>query len=558
MIRRIMGKNNGENKMKIRYIILIALIMILACTPSVSAIVAEYDISADASGPALNLYHNQLFNVTVLEIQNMTALISISHDSTYLARVGSGATGAGTASWPSAASAPFTASISDATGLHEIGAGMISSTFVSNTSPEIAFYETTVIFSSWDVIGVTSSLINLTYDGFAFGLTPTYSNWPNVPPNKASNYNTSAFLVIRQQPTNPSYGVIKGMTPGSIRTAYSYSPLVTLTLSVSETGNFAKKLSNVSILLSDGTSGTTNVNGTVTLRFIPGDYNFAASKEGYATIFSSLGGYGQTGGLLYLTMSPYIGGIPAGYTQTTVHAIDGVTGNHIPGSTINTKCVTNGTWKNETTSNGISYVTCPSADTIDIYGSLPGTYTASLELGAVQGGDYYLPLYPPVPEAPIGFINLFVYLREAGTGFIIKNAAVTIRLPSGATSGQNTGTSGTAQFTVPNQTVIIISSNPAGYNGQSISKTMGTVDYQVTITLSRATTPTGVITPVTTDPITGDVITTAATLDIRTDREKDTDMFGQIRIAGPGLIDLGIVAIVFGLLGFIMKFTGSK
>jgi len=332
----------------------------------------------------------------------------------------------------------------------------------------------------------------------------------------------------------------------------AYNP-VSLIFSVSKTGEFETKLQGVNISISEGTSGTTDANGILEVFLDSGSYNYEASKPGYSSVFSALGGYGEVGGTLYLTMSPYTGGVPAGYTQTTVHAIDGVTGNHIPGSTINTKCVTNETWKNETTSNGISYVTCPSADTIDIYGSLPGTYTASLELGAVQGGDYYLPLYPPVPEAPIGFINLFVYLREAGTGFIIKNAAVTIRLPSGATSGQNTGTSGTAQFTVPNQTVIIISSNPAGYNGQSISKTMGTVDYQVTITLSRATTPTGVITPVTTDPITGDVITTAATLDIRTDREKDTDMFGQIRIAGPGLIDLGIVAIVFGLLGFITK-----
>jgi hypothetical protein len=261
------------------------------------------------------------------------------------------------------------------------------------------------------------------------------------------------------------------------------------------------------------------------------------------------------------------GSVPTGFIRTTVHTTDGLTGSQIIGTNINLHDVENSSWTNSTPdADGELIIDVLEGHTLDIYGSYPGVYTASAEYGATPGGDYYLPLYPPVPTAPENFVNLFVYMREAGNLLAISDVDVSFRYPSGTTVYSKSDSSGTAMQIVPNQTVIIIGATKTGWNGQSVSTTTGNFDDKfVTITLSRASAPTAaptagavVTNPATglpiTDPITGLPMTVAPMLDVRTPAEKDTDLLNQLRDAGPSIIGLCILAIIFGLLKMIMKF----
>lgn len=347
-----------------------------------------------------------------------------------------------------------------------------------------------------------------------------------------------------------------------------YAP-VNATFSISDNSLFSTKLSGVSVVLSNGQSGTTNATGMLGIAVTPpsSNYTYSLTKSGYITKpAQSLGGYGSTGGIVYDTMS--VGG--TGYVTTTVYLTDGSTGTPIVGGTLNLREVENNTWLNTTSTATGTLFNVTTGHTIDIYGSYPGVYTASAELGATPGGNYYLPLYM-YAAAPVGSVNLFVYLREAGTGYIIKNADVNIKWGTGgaSTASANTATSGTASFVVPNNTVITIESNPSGYNGQSMSLTTGTVDKQVTITLSKNTQgpgTTGTVTPTVTDPATGQPITVAPTYlpacnpnandyDAgQCSQNQDSALMANLRTNANGILDLGIVAVIFGLLGMIMKF----
>jgi hypothetical protein len=243
--------------------------------------------------------------------------------------------------------------------------------------------------------------------------------------------------------------------------------------------------------------------------------------------------------------------VPPVYARvTTLYAIDGNTGSKIVGATLAVKDATTGVWTNGTSSVSGLTVNTPYGNAIDIYGTYPGVYTGSSEVGAAAGGEYYLPMYPPVPAAPIGFVNIFVNVQDSSTNNIVDYAMVTFRLPSGATTGESTGTSGSVQYVAPNQTVIIIGLSKIGYTSISESLNSGPgPDVSRTIKLSRST----ITTIPTVTNIYGTVITTIPTIDSRTDAEKDKEMMGQLRDAGPGLISLCILAIIFGIFRMISK-----
>lgn len=254
----------------------------------------------------------------------------------------------------------------------------------------------------------------------------------------------------------------------------------------------------------------------------------------------------------YINSSTFFTGIsPITYIQTQLYAIDGNTGAKIVGATLAVKDTTTGTWTNGTSSVAGLTVSTPYGDLLDIYGTYPGVYTASSELSAVAGGDYYLPMYPPVSAASFGYTNVFINVQDSSTNNIIQDAMVTFRLPSGATTGESTGASGTARFTSPNNTVLIIGLSKSGYTStsQSISVDNTGADVQHTIKMSRATVTT---VPTITNTY-GTVITTVPTIDSRTDAQKDSAMMGQLREAGPGIISLCILGIIFGIIKMIMK-----
>jgi PKD repeat protein len=285
--------------------------------------------------------------------------------------------------------------------------------------------------------------------------------------------------------------------------------------------------------------------------------SFNASEVGTYTILLTVTNlYGVNSTSQQVVARSPDGAVPDGYTRTVVFVTDGGTGGIIVGATLNLRDVQNNTWKNGTsTALGTTFVSI-SGHTIDIYGSYPGVYTSSYELDAVAGGNYYLPLMPPVPSPPGGltggYVNLFVNVFDMATNNIIQHASVTAKLPTGATTGENTGTTGTVLFLVPNNTVIIIGASASGYQSISQSTTSGTgADKIVNVKLIRQTIT---VAPVVTDPGTGAIITAVPTVDSRTTNQKDVDMMNLLRDNGDTIISLAILAIIFGLLKMIMKF----
>jgi hypothetical protein len=350
---------------------------------------------------------------------------------------------------------------------------------------------------------------------------------------------------------------------------YNSTP-ITVAFNISNSANFTAKLSGVNIVVSNGQSGITGVFGNLTLPISPpsSTYTYSLIKTGYVTKSAQpLGGYGETGGSLYDTMDPDTGTLPAGYTRTTVYCTDGSTGTPIVGATLNIKDVQNSSWKNGTSSATGTIIDVIASHTLDIYGSYPGVYTASQELGTAPGGNYYLPLYT-YAAAPVGYVNLFIYLRESGTGTIIKNANVYAKWTEGGVQKSdtvNTANSGTAAFVVPNTTVIIYESSPSGFIGKSESLTTGIVDRQITLVLGRQMMTFATPTATVTNPATGEVITAQPTYlpscnpsandydAAQCSKNQDSSLMAQLRDAGPAIVGLAILAVVFGLLKMIFR-----
>ena len=340
-------------------------------------------------------------------------------------------------------------------------------------------------------------------------------------------------------------------------------PTANVIFDIALSGNFTQPISGALITISNGQTNTTLSDGRALIPVTPSSalYTYTITKTGYAGIFNAdLGNLGLNGGTAYLTLAPSTNTTPqAGYTRTTVYATDGSTGGTIVGATLNLRDVQNNTWVNATSTITGTIIDVQTGHTIDIYGTYPGVYTASSELGATAGGNYYLPLMPPLPTPPGGlgggYVNLIVNTFDASTNNMLPSVSLTTRLPTGATTGENSGISGTAVFLVPNNTVVILGASKAGYASMSQSFNSGTgADKIVNMKLTRATVTTAPVTPVVTDPGTGAVITAVPTIDARTSNQKDLDMMNLLRDNGGTIVSLAIVAILFGLLKMIMKF----
>jgi PKD repeat protein len=246
-------------------------------------------------------------------------------------------------------------------------------------------------------------------------------------------------------------------------------------------------------------------------------------------------------------------------TSTKVFATDASTGGVLVGATLNLRDVENNSWVNATSGMTGTTISVLEGHTIDIYGSYPGVYTSSQELGASPGGNYYLPLMPPLPTPPGGlaggYVNLVVNTYDYSSNNMLPSVSITAKLPSGSTTGESSGIAGTAIFLVPNNTVVILGASKTGYASMSQSINSGPgADKAVNMKMVRAVVTTAPVGPVVTDPSTGAVITAVPTIDSRTSNQKDTDMMNLLRDNGGTIISLAIVAILFGLLKMIMKF----
>ncbi len=192
------------------------------------------------------------------------------------------------------------------------------------------------------------------------------------------------------------------------------------------------------------------------------------------------------------TVTPTPTGPPAGYVRTRVYAKNGNTGGLITGATLSLRDVENSTWVNGTSSSVGLIIDVLIGHTIDVYGSYPGIYSPSQELGAIPGGDYNLPLYPYTIPPPVGKVNLMVAVYDSSTGYSLSGVNTYIfENGTGITDTRYTGAGGTATFLVTNNTIITITASKSGYisGSKSISSGSG-ADVFTIIDLTRLATAT--------------------------------------------------------------------
>jgi hypothetical protein len=252
------------------------------------------------------------------------------------------------------------------------------------------------------------------------------------------------------------------------------------------------------------------------------------------------------------TPTPIPGAIPAGYTRTYVQNIAGTSGGAVHNSNIYIKDVENSTWSNWTNdSDGTGYIDTLPSHTIDAYGTGTGYVSASRSGLSPFDGVYELVLWNSAdfPDAGTGNINLIVLVNDRTTSEAIVSASVSVTFPSGATNQYGTGAAGTAQFVVPNVSVINVRATKSGYN--SANKVITTSAFgpdTIRVELDKQT-----VTPViTATPFPGE-LTPRPTIDTRTDVEKDADIMNLIRDNGSTLVSLAIVVTIVSLIGLMRK-----
>ena len=257
-------------------------------------------------------------------------------------------------------------------------------------------------------------------------------------------------------------------------------------------------------------------------------------------------------------VSPTPTPLPSGTIRTYFQCVDGGTNGAVHGCDIQIHDTTTGVWANSSDdSDGTHYIDTPSTSTLSGYGSATGFNAASrlsvpakdtvyelimwddYNLGAPGSGD------PGDPGA--GNINLIVIVNDKDTQESL-DATVSVTIPSGATTGGSTGTSGSELFIVPNESVVKVTASKTGYT--KASKTITTSAFgpdTIRLELSKAVvTQTPVVTYTN---VYGTVVTT---VDTRSSDQKAQDMMDTVADAGPGLIDLGLAVVAMSLVAMLI------
>jgi hypothetical protein len=244
--------------------------------------------------------------------------------------------------------------------------------------------------------------------------------------------------------------------------------------------------------------------------------------------------------------------IPAGYIRTTLNVWDR-SGAMVHGANIQIKDIEAGVWSNSTSdADGIHTIDTLPGHTVSMYADfsifsnelLPGSL-----LSQEAGHNYFLTLFPYESGAPAGNVSLYVEVKDT-MGSFIPYANVQILLPNGYSYSGSTANAGSKVFLVPNNTIIKATGTASGYLPATAMANSGTSGgtTTMTITLTRQVVTTA---PTSTVPPGG--VTPAVTFDARSINQKDEDMMGQIRDAGPDLISLAIAVTMISLLGLMMK-----
>jgi hypothetical protein len=247
--------------------------------------------------------------------------------------------------------------------------------------------------------------------------------------------------------------------------------------------------------------------------------------------------------------------VAPGYVRSTFITKSATTWNTIHGSNIMLYDTYAGTWTNSTSdADGTLYIDTLPYTTINAYATFTifaNEYAdASVVANAdVDGGTFIILMYPISSPPPTGSVNLFVSTMD-GNNNVLRDVSV-IATWSGYQHVGTSGSYGTAQWVVPNNTQVHLIATKTGYDGaDEIINTGEGPSYSTILYLEQGyATPTPTITSTT---VPGGTI--PVTLDPRTSGEKDVAMMDLIRTSGPDLISLAIVATMMGLLGMIIGF----
>ena len=564
-------------------IALIALLVLLAVGPA-CATTAEYNTTNDSGGGGLALNSHILFNVTVVNLVNMTDLQSITQHRTYIARPKSDTSNL----WLDG-SAPFTASVSDNTGLHQVGSGTISSVFVSNNSPTTGYYEISVVFSSWDKSGITGGTtgqkhVNLSYDYAELRVVPAYRNTANTYPVGSLSYNTSAFLSY-ESPTDTNFYVPMGLVGWTITTVYTHTPRpIVVDFNCNAAGN---TLSPHALFCSQNVSGVTPINQTWVLNY-PGGGQTVSSNTSLAATVSELGWYGvnltacsssqcdvaSKPNLFNLTSTP----LNTSYISFWVHIYDPLKSAKIANSDLivrNTTSFSSFRYISSTVGSFLidsTYVSPKEPITagqyVNLTGIAPGYQTGNATVSVpYDGWEYNLNLIPTA-DVPTGAnATLIVQAIDLYTSQGVEGATITISnntIPYSSSMLTNVG--GSATFANIAAGTYQIAASKTGYQSSTTSWPAGasTVTSANIGLLPVGATP--VVTGTAGNPLfdangnpivgydaNGNPITAAPTQDTRTASEKDEGMMDLLRNNGESLIMLFIVFTIIYMIKGIAK-----
>jgi len=259
------------------------------------------------------------------------------------------------------------------------------------------------------------------------------------------------------------------------------------------------------------------------------------------------------------------------YVTTGFAAMDKPRWVQLAGATINLYDVGNGTWKNASSSTtGYEEITTLANSTINAYASMTGYSDISLTGKAPwNGGTYTLEMLPTgYANVSAGNVTLYVTVWGSDTTSRISGAAVN-RVYIDPDTGQQmadyriTDKSGIVSFVVPNQTLIYLYAEKAGYAKAGTTINSGDGDggeaaVYTDITLQRlyvTTAPTPTTLPG------GGTPTTQQTVDPypcdadhpENCQRKQTDLANTVIVWAPDLVNLFILATIFGVFTMMMK-----
>lgn len=203
---------------------------------------------------------------------------------------------------------------------------------------------------------------------------------------------------------------------------------------------------------------------------------------------------------------------------TTFWAVDPL-GHRVYGSAISLQDVQNTSWTNTSSpSGGVATITSLFGHTINGYATAAGYNdgeTLGITADGVSGG---IILMTPtnITNVSAGYVSLYVYVKESVGNAPISGAYVNLAYAEGGSQrndGSTTSTEGVASFVVPNNTLIYVYGEKAGYERVSTTKDSGSgsggdaavsvimymTGQHVTPTVTATTGPGGTV-PVTVDP----------------------------------------------------------